>query len=181
MNEKSIILTGFMGTGKTSVGRMLSEKLQVPVLDSDRMLAEQENMTVSEIFARYGEAYFRDAETALLRTLQRREDCFILSTGGGLPLREENRPLLRKLGAVVYLQSSLDTLEIRLARDTSRPLLRGDGPLRGRIARILEEREPKYLDAADICIVNDGKSVSQTADEIIEAWRKWMGPLTGET
>lgn len=166
---RSIILTGFMGTGKSALGRVVAARLQVPLLDTDRMIIEQEGMSINDIFEKYGQEYFRDAETALLRTLQRRERLYVLSTGGGLPLREENRPLLRKLGAVVYLQTGIDTLQIRLARDTSRPLLRGEGSLRERIEAILKEREPKYLDAADICIVNDGKTLDQAAQEIIDA------------
>ncbi len=169
MASENIILTGFMGSGKSRIGQELSEKLGVPVLDTDQLIVEKEGMSINDIFARRGQPYFRDLETQLLRDLAERKDRYILSVGGGMPLREENRPLLKKLGRVIYLSSSLDTLEKRLIKDKSRPNLRGEGSLRERISALLEERMPMYMDAAELIIENDQKSASIVADEILAA------------
>ena len=164
---KSIVLTGFMGAGKTSLGKAVSKILQVPFLDTDEMIVRSEQMTVQEIFDRKGEAYFRALETETVRSLGQREDRFVLSVGGGLVMRAENRILLHEAGLVVYLKVGTKTLVERLSQDTKRPLLhQGEGTLEEKISRILEEREPCYLDAADVVYVNDGKSFRTAAGEI---------------
>lgn len=163
---ENIVLIGFMGSGKTSVGKALSQMLGIPVLDTDQLIAEQEGMSINDIFAQKGQDYFRQAETNLLRELAFRTDRFVLSVGGGLPLREENRPLLRKVGTVYYLKASVQTLCGRLAGDTERPLLRGEGTLEEKITKILSERESKYEDAADIPVPTDGLSVAEVAEKI---------------
>ena len=162
----NIILIGFMGSGKTSVGRSLSDVLGVKVLDTDELISEQEQMPVREIFSRKGEDYFRKAETETIRKLQNREEQFVLSVGGGLPLRAENRPLLRRIGTVVYLKTGIQTLAGRLSGDHTRPLLDGEGPLEDRISEILRQREPLYEEAADRIVITDGKTVRQVAAEI---------------
>jgi shikimate kinase len=166
MPEKNIVLIGFMGTGKSSVGRALSREMGIPVLDSDRLIEEMEGMTINEIFARKGQPYFRDAETRLLRNLADRTDRYILSCGGGMPLREENRPLMRALGTVILLDSSVPVLTRRLSRATDRPNLRGEGSLESRIGALLSERMPMYLDAADLIVKNERKSIGQLTAEI---------------
>ena len=163
----SIVLIGFMGAGKTSLGKAVSKLLQVPFLDTDELIVRSEGMPVSDIFALKGEEYFRSLETETVRELGHKEDGFVLSVGGGLPLREENRPLLHRAGTVVYLKVSLDTLTRRLQNDTKRPLLhQGEGTLEENIARILAVREPLYLEAADIVYVNDHKPSRTAAEEI---------------
>lgn len=167
MSGKNIVLTGFMGAGKTSIGKALSRKLKLPFLDTDRLIVEKEGMSINQIFRQKGEERFRILETQTLQELCRREDSFVLSTGGGLPLREENRPLLRQIGCVIYLKTGVETLEKRLEGDTTRPLLQHtEGTLRDRIEQILQEREPKYMDAADRVILNDGKSFYAVVKEI---------------
>lgn len=167
MNTGNIILIGFMGSGKTSVGRKLAAMLRIPVLDTDDLIVSREGMSISDIFAKKGQDYFRKAETDTLIRLQDREGRYVLSVGGGLPLREENRQLLRKLGTVVYLRCGVKTLCGRLAGDTKRPLLRGEGTLEEKITGILTEREPKYEDAADRTLDTDGLTVKEVAEKII--------------
>lgn len=164
--DKNIVLIGFMGSGKSSVGRRLSRLLGVPVLDTDNMIVVKEGMSISDIFEKKGQDYFRSVETDVVRGLKTREGRFILSVGGGLPLREENRPLLRAVGTVIYLKAGTKTLSERLKGDTTRPLLRGEGTLEEKITKILSEREPKYEDAADRIVVTDGLSVSEVARRI---------------
>lgn len=168
MSDHNIVLIGFMGSGKTSVGQELSRMLGIPDLDTDQLIVEQEGMSVSDIFAEKGQDYFRRTETEVIRQLQKREGRYILSVGGGLPLREENRPLLRKLGTVIYLKTGVPTLCGRLKGDTERPLLRGEGTLQEKITKILSEREAKYEDAADTEVVTDGLSVREVAEKIAD-------------
>ena len=175
--KNSIVLIGFMGAGKTSLGKAVSKLLQVPFLDTDELIVQSEGMSVNDIFARKGEEYFRSLETKTIRELGHREGGFVLSVGGGLPLREENRPLLRKAGKVVYLKAGLDTLARRLSNDTKRPLLhRTPGTLEEKIARILAVREPYYLEAADIVFINDHKPFRTAAAEIASLVKSFTGP-----
>ena len=165
--KENLILIGFMGAGKTSLGKAAAKALAVPFLDTDDLITEREQMPITEIFARKGEEWFRALETLTLRELMDREGGFVLSVGGGLPLREENRVLLRQLGTVVYLKCGVDTLEERLRGDTKRPLLqRGQGTLREKIAAILDSREPLYQEAAHVVMVNDGRTFREAVNEI---------------
>lgn len=164
----NVILIGFMGSGKTTVGFRLSYRLRKPVIDTDKEIEREEQRSIAEIFAREGEAYFRDRETMCLQKLLRTVKEQIISVGGGLPLREENRKLLRELGQVFYLQASAETIYERVKHDTTRPLLQGDDP-QGKIRTMLAERDGYYRDAADVVINVDGKSFEQILDEIEKA------------
>ena len=169
----NIILIGFMGAGKTSLGRATARKLKIPFLDTDKMIVEREGMTINEIFASKGEAYFRSLETQVITELQKEEGGFVLAVGGGLPLREENRPLLRKLGQVIYLKTDPAVLAKRLEADTTRPILRqGEGTVEEKVRRILKEREPKYMDAADIVVNNDGRSFYAITRKLATIYKK---------
>lgn len=169
--KKNVILTGFMGSGKTTTGISLSYKLQCTLLDTDKMIEKQEGRSISEIFAAKGEDYFREKETELLGKLKRENCRQIYSVGGGTPLREENRRLLGELGTVVYLKVSPETVYKRLKGDSTRPLLQGDDPM-GKIKTLLAGREDLYLAAADIVVCVDGKKPAQIAEEIVEALRQ---------
>lgn len=161
----NVILIGFMGCGKTTVGLRLSYRLRRPVIDTDKEIEKEEKRTISDIFATDGEAYFRDRETACLQKLIESANNQIISVGGGLPVREENRRLLHELGQVFYLRAKGKTIYERLKDDTTRPLLQGDDPLT-KIETLLQERDPCYRDAADVVLNVDGKSFSEILDEI---------------
>ena len=161
----NVILIGFMGCGKTTVGLRLSYRLRRPIIDTDKEIEKEEKRTISDIFATDGEAYFRDRETACLRKLTESVNNQIISVGGGLPLREENRRLLHELGQVFYLRAKGETIYERLKGDTTRPLLQVDDPLK-KIETLIRERDPYYRAAADVAITVDGKSFSQILDEI---------------
>ena len=104
---ENIILTGYMGSGKTTVGKNVAKLKAYTFLDTDEMIVQQQRRSINEIFATEGEQAFRDMETALLRQLiDEKRERIVLSTGGGMPLRAENRQLLSKLGKVVYLKAS---------------------------------------------------------------------------
>ena len=168
MCMKNVILIGFMGSGKTTTGEVLSRKLGIPVSDTDAMIEKRENMSVNEIFDRYGENAFRDMETELLLSLQSDPRKRILSAGGGMPVREINRKLMKKLGTVIYLQADSQTLLERLAGDTSRPKLKG-GDLFSRITSLMAQREAIYLSASSIRVRTDGKTPEEVAAEILSA------------
>ena len=163
----NVILIGFMGSGKTTVGLKLSYRLRRTVLDTDREIEKEEKRTISEIFAADGDPYFRDRETACLKKLTGSANNQIISVGGGLPLREENRRLLHELGQVFYLRAKGETIYERVKNDTTRPLLQGGDPL-AKIRTLLEERDPFYMAAADVVITVDDKSFEQILNEIEE-------------
>ncbi len=164
---KNIVLTGFMGSGKTTVGRNLENKLNIRLLDTDKLIVEAENTSINDIFANKGEPYFRQLETAIVNKLISQNTKAVISTGGGLPITEGNGELLKKLGYVVFLRAKEDTIVKRLARDTERPLLAG-GNLDEKTHQLLEYRTPIYEKFADIIVDTDDKSPSEIADEILE-------------
>lgn len=163
----NVILIGFMGCGKTTVGLKLSYRLRRSIIDTDKEIEREEKRTISEIFASDGEPYFRDRETACLRKLIESANNQIISVGGGLPLREENRRLLHELGQVFYLCAKGETIYERVKDDTTRPLLQVDDPLT-RIEMLLQERDPYYRVAADVVITVDGKNFDEILCEIEE-------------
>ena len=166
----NIILIGYMGCGKTTLGIRLSYHMRIPFLDTDKLIEKNENREISGIFAQDGEEAFREMETETLRTLLRDKTRKVISTGGGLPLREENRRLLKELGTVVYLRAEPETVYERVEGDTRRPLLQCEDPL-ARIREMTAERNPHYQDAADIVIQVDDKDFDMIIQEIEEQIR----------
>ncbi len=163
----NIILIGFMGCGKTTVGIRLSYKLRRVVEDIDKLIEKKEGLTINEIFKQKGEAVFRQMETDCLKDLLECKEERVISTGGGLPMKKENHALLRELGTVFYLKISPQCVWERLKNDTSRPLLQCENPLE-RIGTLMNEREPLYEEAADVIINVDNKNMEQVLSEIIE-------------
>lgn len=167
MNKNNIVLIGFMGSGKTTFGKWLAKEHGYDFVDTDDMIEKQEKRSINEIFATDGEGYFRDLETDILKTILADDRKLVVSVGGGLPVREENRRLMRDIGTVVYLDTDIDELERRLKGDKKRPLLAG-GDVREKIAGLMEKREDIYRDAADIRAVTTGKSFEQIFAQIIK-------------
>ena len=164
----NIVLEGFMGCGKTTVSELLSDALELELIDTDEVIQETEGKTINEIFESEGEASFRNMETELLETIcseHWRE--FVISLGGGMPIREENRNILRKIGKVVFLKARPETIYERVKDDTNRPLLRTEDPL-SKIRELLDQRLAFYEDAADIVIDTDDKDPLEITKEIIK-------------
>lgn len=161
----NVILIGFMGCGKTTVGLKLSYRLRRSVIDTDKEIEREEKRSISDIFDAEGEKYFRDRETAYLKKLLKNSGSQIISVGGGLPLREENRALLHELGQVFYLKANAETIYERLKYDTTRPLLQGADP-QSKIRTMLGERDAYYKEAADVIVDVDNKQFEQILDEI---------------
>src|SRR6478672_4975698 len=163
--DNAISLIGFMGAGKSAVGRELSRRLGWPRHDTDEMIREQFGISIPDIFARHGEPAFRDAETELLKTL-RRGIAGIVVTGGGIVLRPQNVQLLRGMGRIVWLDADEEVLWQRVSKHSIRPLLQTPDP-RARFSELLRERLPLYQSAADYRIDTGGNSIAQVTDEII--------------
>lgn len=160
--KKDTILIGFMGTGKSTVGKLLAQRQHRLFIDTDDYIEAKEGRSISDIFEQEGEDYFRSLETSILKELKEVTHNAVIATGGGLPLRQENAELLSQMGEVIYLQTSVDTIWERLKGDTKRPLLCTDNP-RERIEQLLLERDRKYETASQKKLVTDGLS----AEEIV--------------
>ena len=172
-NRNNVILIGFMGSGKTSVGKVLAERLGYRFLDSDGLIEQEEQQSIPTVFQMKGEAYFRDRETKLLNKLKASLHEAVLSTGGGMPIRPQNRELLRQLGFVVFLKTSDDAILRRLRGDTSRPLLAGEDP-GSRVEELQREREPFYNATAHYILNTDGLSPEKLADRIMEEYNSYV-------
>lgn len=168
---RNLVLIGFMGSGKTTLGVKLSYRLRMPVEDTDKLIERQEGRSVNEIFADDGEEYFRRLETELLEELGEKSGGRIYSVGGGTPVREENRRLLKRLGKVIYLKTSPETVYERLQGDSARPLLQCPDPL-GRIRQLMEERRAAYEDCADLVVDTDGTDIEDILIKIVEEAEK---------
>ncbi|TDY03960.1 shikimate kinase [Thiohalophilus thiocyanatoxydans] len=155
-----------MGAGKTTIGRQLAQVLDKEFIDSDHEIEARTGVNIPLIFELEGEAGFREREAAMLDELTGRENV-VLATGGGAVLREENRRHLKQRGTVVYLQTDVTQLLERTRKDKNRPLLQTDDP-QARLTRLLQEREPLYLELADL-VVNTGQgNIRGVVDTILE-------------
>lgn len=163
-----IFLTGFMGAGKSAVGRRVAEGLGWPFIDLDAETERRESTSISEIFRLRGEAAFREAEHAALASVAER-GAAVVATGGGAVLRSDNQALLREHGVVVYLSVSPEEAMARLGDGKDRPLLAGQGV--GVARAILDARLPVYSNTADVVVPTDGKSPEQVASEVLAAVR----------
>lgn len=170
---KNLILIGFMGAGKTTVGRLLAKEKNMKFVDTDDRIAEEQGKTIPDIFAEYGESYFRDLETDLLRRMQNDTEGAVVSVGGGMPVREENRELLRRLGCVIYLSAAKQTILGRVQSDGSRPMLNGDD-LEKRVDTLMKAREHLYKQAAHLDIRTDGRNVYQVLQIIDQETRRYI-------
>jgi shikimate kinase len=145
---KSIVLIGMMGAGKSSVGRCLQQRTKLTLLDTDDIIAAKFGISIPEIFSKYGEHAFREAETQALRELEPAKQTIIV-TGGGFILREQNINFLKRLGIVVWLHGNKETLFERASRVRIRPLLQSANP-REAFTEILQARLPLYARVARI-------------------------------
>jgi|APHig6443717817_1056837.scaffolds.fasta_scaffold10722_4 shikimate kinase len=165
---KNIILIGFMGSGKTTVGQLLAQTLGYSFADTDQLIEAGEELTIAEIFNKNGEGYFRQLETLIMEEISETISNTVLSVGGGLPMTMNNHKYLKKTGKVVYLSVSPQTVLKRIGNDDGRPLLSGDDATEV-IYELLESRVPTYKKLADITIDTDTKSVNEIVSAIVEA------------
>ena len=161
----NIYLIGFMGSGKSAVCSRLHELTGMEVVEMDAILADNEKMTINDIFATKGEEYFRDKETELLTQLSD-ESRKAVSCGGGAILRPQNVSLMKESGKIILLSAKPETIYNRLKDNDDRPLLHGNMNVPF-IAEMIEKRRPRYESAADYTITVDNKSLDDICREIL--------------
>ncbi|MDF8331847.1 shikimate kinase [Novosphingobium cyanobacteriorum] len=173
--DRPVVLVGMMGVGKTTVGRKLAMLLGLPFVDADEEIERAAQMSIPEIFAQYGEPYFRSGERRVIARLVgegAREDRKVLATGGGAFVDPETRGLILARGISVWLDSDVETLMDRVGRKDNRPLLKQGDP-REILTRLRNERQPHYAQAA-IHITSGNQPHQVTAHAILRAIDAWL-------
>ena len=164
--KENIVLTGFMGAGKTTVGRLLAARLGWNFIETDEMIERKTGMTISKIFDLYGEAYFRQKESEAVQELAGlTRGSSVISTGGGVVLRRDNISALRRAGVIVYLEVSPEEAWQRLRDKKDRPLLQ-EGCAQERIRTLLQGRRDQYLES-DFHIKTAAKNPEEIVEEIV--------------
>ncbi|MDF1811091.1 MAG: shikimate kinase [Verrucomicrobiales bacterium] len=167
----NLILIGFMGTGKTTVGKRVAKSLKLSFVDTDALIVAQEGKSIQSIFEDNGEAAFRALETGALQQACSGEHT-IISTGGGIVTQETNLPLLAEGGHVIWLKSSAEVIYERVRRNQERPLIKTENPLET-IRQLLAAREELYAKCADLTITTDDLSLEETIYGVTETARFW--------
>ena len=169
--DRPIVLVGMMGVGKSTVGRKLAALLHLPFCDADDAIEEAAQMSVSEIFERFDEDYFRDGERRVIARLIDSGPA-VIATGGGAFVQEETRRLILERGIAVWLDADIETLLDRVKRKDTRPLLRGGDP-REIVTRLKAEREPAYAEAP-VHVSSGGGPHGDTVTRIVQELDKWL-------
>lgn len=168
--SKNIVLVGLSGSGKTTVGNLLKDIFEkFSFIDTDEMIVKRENRSINDIFAEDGENYFRQIETKITKEISENENQ-IISTGGGIVLKEENILNLKKNGIIFYLKTSPDTLIKRLRGDDTRPLLKTDN-VKLKLVSMLEKRGTLY-EKADYTIETDNLPIKDTVEKIARIYNE---------
>jgi shikimate kinase len=162
------VLIGFMGTGKSTIGRFLAEKLAWDLVDTDHYIEKQEGMSIAELFSKQGEMYFRAAETRAIQDIMGKTNQ-VIATGGGAVLADENRKSLKASGYAVALTASVETIIQRVGADRNRPLLYGKA--NEVVPQLLEQRKHAY-DFADLTLSTDRLRIEFIAQRLLEAFHK---------
>jgi len=175
--KKTVALVGMMGAGKSAVGKALAERLNVKFLDSDQEIEAASNLTIAEIFSRYGEAFFREKEAQIIERLLVDKPA-ILSTGGGAFMAEGNRKNMSDLGVSVWLNAKTDVLWERVKHKSTRPLLQTENPYKT-LVELHNTRAPVYA-LADLHVTSDGDTeIPEMVDRVIEALKHYNGIFEG--
>ena len=173
-----LILIGYRATGKTTLARLLGERLHLRTVDTDPLIEQKAGKTITEIFAEDGEPVFRDYESQVIAELLRGET-LVIATGGGLPVREKNRELLKQYGHVVWLKASPETIHRRMSGDPgteqTRPQLTNLPPL-DEIEHVLNARNPIYAELANLEIDTETKPLPDLAEQIT----RWYWEMKNE-
>jgi shikimate kinase len=168
LGPRSVVLVGMMGAGKSSVGRRLAARLAIPFVDADVEIEKAAGMTISDIFAAQGEAYFRAGETRVIARLLDGGPQ-VLATGGGAFMNAETRAAIRAKGISVWLRATLDVLTRRIKRRGDRPLLKNADPAET-LRRLIEERDPVYAEA-DLTVESRDVPHETIVEEMLQGLR----------
>lgn len=170
---KHIILIGFMGSGKSTVGPLLADELSLKYVDTDQLIEDEEDMSISDIFSVLGEGYFRLKERRALEGILKREPC-VVSTGGGSILDPVNVCLMRESGNVIYLKADIDILYERIKGCTTRPLVCGDDAYQ-KVSAIFSKRKSLYEDVAHFVVDTSDLKVDEVVREVLRVIRSEVG------
>ena len=162
----NVVLIGYRGTGKSTVGRIVAARLGRVLVSTDAEIVKVAGQRIPEIVEKHGWEYFRNLETKICQELAGR-DGIVIDTGGGAILRSQNVEGMKRTGKLFWLTASVETIAKRIGSDTQRPSLTGTKSFVDEIQEVLRERTPKYQAAADYVIETEGKSLTQVADEIL--------------
>jgi shikimate kinase len=171
LGKRSIALVGMPGSGKSSIGRRLAPKLGLPFVDADAEIETAADMSIPDMFAKHGEAYFRAGEARVIARLLE-EGPSVIATGGGALLNADTRALIRQRAISIWLKAEIPVLMRRVRRKSDRPLLQGEDP-EGKLRQLLAEREPIYAQA-DIVIMSREGPHESVVDSIIESLERWL-------
>ena len=163
MTMKRIYLVGFMGCGKSAIGKRLHTLTGIPFYDMDHEISAHIQMTIPEIFDQYGELYFRQLETEFLEKFP--EEYCIVATGGGVAVKQENIKLMRQTGIVFFLNASFRDIWRRISTDVNRPIVQQS--TRQELETLYKKRKPKYLQSAHFNVETTGKSLTDISEYII--------------
>jgi shikimate kinase len=162
-----ISIVGFMGSGKTTVGRELSRMIAMDQIDVDKVIEDRTKMTISQIFKDHGEAYFRALEQQTVEELSQYDNIIVFCGGGGIVLDDRNVENMKKNGVVIWLKASPSVIFERISKEGTRPLLKDDMSV-GKIEHMLSTRLALYENSADMVIETDNKTVEEVSLEIVE-------------
>jgi shikimate kinase len=171
LGARSVVLVGLMGAGKSTVGRRLAQKLGLPFRDADHEIEAAAGMTIPDIFAIYGETYFRDGERRVIARLLQ-EGPMVLATGGGAFMSEETRARIRERGVSVWLRADIDVLMRRVRKRDNRPLLQNADP-EGTMRKLIEARHPVYAQA-DLTVESHEAPHDRVVHEVARALKAWL-------
>lgn len=159
---RKIYLVGFMGCGKSAIGRRLSYYLKMPYYDMDHEIVRQQGMSIPEIFEKFGEAHFRQLETEFLQNF-RNEAC-IIATGGGVAMKEENRRIMRRTGLVFFLDARFDDIYMRIRHDKNRPIVQSS--TEAELEELYQYRRKFYREAGHIQVLTANRTLRQIVEYI---------------
>ena len=162
----NIVLIGYRGTGKSTVGKVLAARLGRELVSTDAEIVKRAKQSIPEIVSRHGWEYFRDVESDVCRDLAER-DQLVIDTGGGAILRPQNVGVLKRNGKLIWLTATVETITARIGGDTQRPSLTGTRSFVDEIREVLRDRAPKYQAAADHVVQTDGRSIQQLVEAIL--------------
>ncbi len=168
-----IVIIGFMGSGKTRVGKRLAKDFDIPFVDIDRVVTKKMNLSSKEIFDRFGEPFYRALETTAVKALIEDPEQKVISLGSGLPMQEQNEKYIKKLGTVVYLTVSYETLKKRLENSSSNPLIEGADKA-DKIKKLLKQRDPVYAKFADVEMITGDKPFEELIGQLEEKLKTYI-------
>lgn len=162
----NIVLIGYRGTGKSTIGKRLASCLSRQLVSTDKEIVKRTGRSIPDIVAEHGWDYFRDLESEVCRELAGRDN-LVIDTGGGAILRQQNVAVLKQNGKLFWLTASVDTIAHRIGKDSQRPSLTGAKSFVEEIEEVLRERTPKYQAAADHIVSTDGRSIDELVKSLI--------------